>query len=119
MNIKKNFIVIILFFFAGLYILAGSNSVYSFSSLIQRSDNLSYTEKKEDVVKPFSKIKKIKLKVRCKSSEIKFNLATFSFYPKKLFLYERKKLLGYITSLASGFHFLVQLRGPPIVLFLV
>lgn len=112
---KRNTLHIIIFFCAALCFLADKVSIPAHLPFVKKKNELSYAAAKDKVLKPYTGISKIKLKVRYKAGEIKFTLAGFIFHDKVIFHCLKQFFPNTSFFLNEGFNFLVKLRGPPAI----
>ena len=114
---RRSITCVIIFFLTAIYFLAdGSSLPAAVNSHVSQTSVVSVKVKEDKCVKPFSKIKKVKFKVRYKASEVKFTLNAFYICRLTPALIAKAVPANHQYHLATGFHFTKKLRGPPTVI---
>ena len=114
---KRNFIYVIVFFLTAVFFLAErSSSPIIVSQYLSQPGTILVKQKEDKSVKPYSKIKKVKIKARYKASEVKFTLNTIYLCEPAPALFVKAVPVNHQYHLAKGFHFTKKLRGPPAVI---
>ena len=114
---RKSLTCVIIFFLTAIYFLADGSSLHVPGNRHLSQTGIASVKSKEDkCVKPFSKIKKVKFKVRYKASEVKFTLNTIYICRLTPVLTVKAVPANHQYHLATGFHFTKKLRGPPTVI---
>lgn len=108
---------IIVFILTAIYFLADRSSApVTVHNDLSRTGTVYIKHKEDKCVKPFSKIKKVKLKVRYKASEVKFALNTYYVPGQAQALVVETVPVNHQYHVATGFHFTRKLRGPPAII---
>ena len=114
---RKNLICVIIFLLTATFLLADRSSLpVVVHNDFDQTSTVAVKSKEDKCVKPFSKIKKVKLKIRYKAGEVKFALDPVYVYRARPMLIVETVPVNHQYHLATGFHFTKKLRGPPAVI---